>query len=73
MDERDTGGSHNSKKTAIRTQTPTRGQPLRGPSVLTGHSSLMLEQPAPKSAMSNQLASHGVDNVVVYTVLTMPT
>ena len=38
-----------------------RGQPLLGPSVLTGHSSLSLEPPAPKSAMINQLASHGVD------------
>ena len=40
-----------------------RGQPLRGLSVSTGHSSLSLEPLAPKSAMSNQLASHGVDTM----------
>ena len=40
-----------------------RGQPLRGPSVLTGRSFLLLEQPTPKSAMSDQLASNDVDTV----------
>ena len=37
-----------------------RGQPCEGLSVFkTGHSTFSLEPPAPKSAMSNQLASHG--------------